>query len=60
VDQALIQVNELQQGVRDVKAAAADLARHFCENPDEFQLEEFFRLFSDFFHRLEKVHTVRN
>jgi predicted hydrolase (HD superfamily) len=60
MEQALIQVHELQQGVQDVKAAAANVARHFCEDPEKFQLEECFKLFSDFFRRVEEVHKVRN
>ncbi|XP_021930222.1 formin-like protein 5, partial [Zootermopsis nevadensis] len=55
MEQALVEVDRLQQGVREVKAAAARLARHFCEDPDKFKLEECFRLFSDFFRRAEEV-----
>jgi hypothetical protein len=59
MERALLAVGELQQGVQDVKDASARLARHFCEDPDKFQLEECFRLFADFFRRTEVAHRVR-
>lgn len=59
MERALLEVGELQQGIRNVKDAAASLARHFCEEPEKFQLEECFRLFADFFRRVEEVHKVR-
>jgi hypothetical protein len=58
MEQALHEVGELQKGVQKVKDAASHLACHFCEDPDKFQLEECFKLFSDFFHRVEEAHNV--
>jgi hypothetical protein len=59
MEQAVLEVGGLLQGVQDVKDAAARLASHFCEDPKKFQLEECFKLFADFFHRAEEVHKVR-
>jgi hypothetical protein len=59
MEQALIEVDKLSQGIQDMKVAAARLACHFCEDPHKFQLEECFRLFSEFFRRAEEVHKVR-
>lgn len=59
MERALLAVGELQQGVQKVKDASARLARHFCEDPDKFQLEECFKLFADFFRRTDEVHKVR-
>jgi hypothetical protein len=58
MERALVEVGELQQGVQSVKEASARLARHFCEEPEKFQLEECFKLFADFFRRAEDVHKV--
>lgn len=55
MEQAVLAVGELQQGVQNVKDASARLARHFCEDPEKFQLEECFKLFSDFFRRTDEV-----
>lgn len=59
MEQALLAVGELQQGVQNVKDASARLAHHFCEDPEKFQLEECFKMFSDFFRRTDEVHKVR-
>lgn len=59
MEQALLEVGELQQGVQEVKDASARLAHHFCEDPVKFQLEECFKLFADFFCRTDEVHKVR-
>jgi hypothetical protein len=58
MERALLAVGELEQGVQNVKDASARLARHFCEDPDKFQLEECFKQFSDFFRRTDEVHKV--
>lgn len=59
MERALLAVDELEQGVQNVKKASARLARHFCEDPDKFQLEECLKLFADFFRRTDDVHKVR-
>jgi uncharacterized protein YoxC len=59
MERALLAVGELEQSLQNVKDASARLARHFCEDPDKFQLEECLKLFSDFFHRTNEVHKVR-
>jgi hypothetical protein len=59
MERALLEVGELQQDVQNVKDTTASLARHFCEEPEKFQLEECFKLFADFFRRVEEVHKVR-
>jgi hypothetical protein len=56
MERALLAVGELEQGVQNVKDASARLARHFCEDPDKFQLEECLKLFADFFRRTDEVH----
>ncbi|XP_023722434.1 inverted formin-2 isoform X2 [Cryptotermes secundus] len=55
MERALLEVGELQRDVQNVKNMAASLARHFCEEPEKFQLEECFKLFADFFRRVEEV-----
>ena len=59
LERALLAVDELEQGVQNVKDASARLARHFCEDPAKFQLEECLKLFADFFRRTDEVHKVR-
>jgi hypothetical protein len=59
MERALLAVGKLEQGIQNVKDASARLARHFCEDPDKFQLEECLKLFADFFRRTDEVHKVR-
>jgi predicted hydrolase (HD superfamily) len=43
-----------------IQAAAKNLARHFCEDEDKFQLNECFALFSDFLLKTQNTIKVRN
>lgn len=56
---ALTDVANLENLLQKVKKVARDLALHFCENPDKFQLEECFLIFAEFFDKINQA-TVDN
>ncbi|XP_034231720.1 LOW QUALITY PROTEIN: inverted formin-2-like [Thrips palmi] len=62
VTEAIESVKDLQKCVSDAKSAAKRLAIHFCEDVNSnsssasrFQLQECFKLFADFFDKVDQV-----
>lgn len=63
---AIATVHELQTYVSEAKSAAQRLALHFCEDlngstssTSRFQLQECFKLFAEFFDKVDQVRVVR-
>lgn len=65
MNEALKTVKDLQNRITEAESSARRLALHFCEDVNgtsssasRFQLQECFKLFADFFDKVDQVRLV--
>lgn len=51
-------MKDLEETVVNVKTTSSNLAKHFCEDQTKFQPEECFKLFADFFAKIDQAQVV--
>ncbi|XP_022257866.1 FH2 domain-containing protein 1-like isoform X2 [Limulus polyphemus] len=55
IQQALKQLEKLDCGLKELRVKASKLAKHFCEDPNVFKVEECLSLFNNFCEKLKSA-----